>query len=142
MPRTLYVKGDHWSSRNSALVSKSVAAIERRFPAMKRFPADVLKLAATVNVTSHKLPEPRPQRSSGDLKDYMERATSAARKIPSDTVLVTMEKRYTRRNEDGWVYDTVRPLPLVDQTDSLAVWGKRVESLSKKPPRADAADSP
>ena len=133
MPRTLYVKG-YWNTSKLCLeVSKSVAAIERRFPTMRRFPADVLKLAATVNVTSHKLPEPRPPKKfSGDLKDYMERATSAARKIPCDTAVVTMEKRYTRRNEDGWVYDVVRPLPLVDQTDSLAVWGKGMESLFKK----------
>ena len=133
MPRTLYVKG-YWNTSKLCLeVSKSVAAIERRFPTMRRFPAGVLKLAATVNVTSHKLPEPRPPKKfSGDLKDYMERATSAARKIPCDTAVVTMEKRYTRRNEDGWVYDVVRPLPLVDQTDSLAVWGKGMESLFKK----------
>ena len=143
MPRTLYVKGYWTESKLCIEVSKSVAAIERRFPTMRRFPADVLKLAATVNVTSHKLPEPRPQRSSGDLKDYMERATSAARKIPYDTAVVTMEKRHTRRSEDGWVYDTVRPLPLVDQTDSLAVWGKRLESLFQKVRRElDAAASP
>ena len=142
MPRTLYVKG-YWNKSKLCLeVSKSVAAIERRFPTMRRFPADVLKLAATVNVTSHKLPEPRYQVSSGDLKDYMERATSAARKIPFDTAVVTMEKRYPRRNEDGWVYDTVRPLPLVDQTDSLAVWGKGVESLFQEVRRKLDAASP
>ena len=146
MPRTLYVKAPnpYWSEFEFSRLrlSKSVAAIERRFPTMRRFPADVLKLAATVNVTSHKLPEPRYQVSSGDLKDYMERATSAARKIPFDTAVVTMEKRYTRRNEDGWVYDVVRPLPLVDQTDSLAVWGKGVESLFQEVRRKLDAASP
>ena len=124
MPRTLYVKG-YWNTSKLCLeVSKSVAAIERRFPTMRRFPADVLKLAATVNVTWHKLSTPRPQKSSGDLKKYMKRATSAAIKTPSDTALVTMAKRYNHQNEHTWVYDTVRPLPFVDQAESLAVWGK------------------
>ena len=126
MPRTLYVKAPnpYWSEFEFSRlqVSKSVAAVESRFPTMKRFPADVLKLAATVNATWHNLPKPRPPRSSGDLKKYMKRATSAARKIPRDTALVTMEKRYNHQNEHTWVYDTVRPLPLVDQADSLAEW--------------------
>ena len=73
----------------------------------------------------------------------MKRATSAARKIPRDTALVTMEKRYNHQNEHTWVYDTVRPLPFVDQADSLAVWGKldsTVESLFEQAKRElDAA---
>ena len=147
MPRTLYVKAPnpYWSEFEFSRLrlSKSVAAIERRFPTMKRFPADVLKLAATVNVTWHKLSTPRPQKSSGDLKKYMKRATSAAIKTPSDTALVTMAKRYNHQNEHTWVYDTVRPLPFVDQAESLAVWGKldsTVESLFEQAKRElDAA---
>jgi hypothetical protein len=136
MPRTLYVKAPnpYWSefAFSRLQVSKSVAAIERRFPTMKRFPADVLKLAATVNVTWHKLSKPRPQKSSGDLKKYMKRAVNSSVKTPCDTAVVTMEKRYNHQNEHTWVYDTVRPLPLVDQADSLAVWGKGMETLSEK----------
>ena len=151
MPRTLYVKAPnpYWSEFEFSRLrlSKSAAAIERRFPTMKRFPADVLKLAATVNVTWHELSKPRPQKSSGDLKKYMKRATSAAIKTPSDTALVTMAKRYNHQNEHTWVYDTVRPLPLVDQADSLAVWGRldlaTVESLFEQARRElDAAASP
>ena len=150
MPRTLYVKAPnpYWSEFEFSRLrlSKSVAAIERRFPTMKRFPADVLKLAATVNVTWHNLSKPRPQKSSGDLKKYMKRATSAAIKTPSDTALVTMAKRYNHQNEHTWVYDTVRPLPFVDQADSLAVWGKldsTVESFFEQARRElDAAASP
>ncbi len=154
MPRTLYVKAPnpYWSEFEFSRLrlSKSVAAIERRFPTMKRFPADVLKLAATVNVTWHELSKPRPQKSSGDLKKYMKRATSAAIKTPSDTALVTMVKRYDHtelghHNKRRWVYDAVRPLPLVDQADSLAVWGKldsTVESLFEKPRREQDAAIP
>ena len=151
MPRTLYVNVPNrprdlpaFSVRKFSRlqVSKSVAAIESqypresRFPTLKRFPADVLKLAATVNVTWTRLSKPRPPSKfsgfSGDLKACMKRATSAAIKTPSDTALVTMAKRYNHQNEHTWVYDTVRPLPLVDQADSLAVWGKGLETLSEK----------
>ena len=113
-----------------------MAAVESRFPTMRRFPADVLKVAATVNVTWNKLPEPRPQISCGDLKKYMKRALSSTFKTPCDTAVVTMERRHDHRNGLVWVFDTVRPLPLVDQADSLAEWGKGVESLSEGPPRA------
>ena len=76
----------------------------------------------------------------------MKRATSAAIKTPSDTALVTMAKRYNHQNEHTWVYDTVRPLPLVDQADSLAVWGRldlaTVESLFEQARRELDAASP
>ena len=156
MPRTLYVKAPnpYWSEFEFSRLrlSKSAAAIERRFPTMKRFPADVLKLAATVNVTWHELSKPRPQKSSGDLKKYMKRATSAAIKTPSDTALVTMAKRYNHQKEHTWVYDTVRPLPFVDQADSLAMWttanerfgrlDSTVESLFEQAKRELDAASP
>jgi len=151
MPRTLYVNVPNrprdlpaFSVRKFSRlqVSKSVAAIESqypresRFPTLKRFPADVLKLAATVNVTWTRLSKPRPPSKfsgfSGDLKACMKRATSAARTTPCDTALVTAEKRHDHRNELCWVFDTVRPLPLVDRADSLAVWGKGMETLSEK----------
>ena len=140
MPRTLYAEtpGDDWDDFDfeDLRVSKSVAALEDKFSTFRRFPADVLKLAATVTATWSKLPQPRPQRSSGDLAPYMARAINSANKIPCDTALRFMERRCTTythiANEHRWVRATVRPLPLVDQADSLAEWGKGVESLFEK----------
>ena len=146
MPRTLYVKAPnpYWNKFEFSRleVSKSVAAVESRFPTMRRFPADVLKLAATLNVTWDKLSEPRPQISCGDLKQYMKCAISSTFKTPCDTAVVTMERRHDHRNGLVWVFDTVRPLPLVDQADSLAEWGKGVESLFEKVRRELDAASP
>ena len=131
MPRTLYAEtpGDDWDDFDfeDLRVSKSVGALEDKFSTFRRFPADVLKLAAKVNVTWSLLPQPRPpSRFSGDLEAHMKRAASVARNIPCDTALRFMERRYTTHthiaNEHRWVRATVRPLPLVDQADSLAVW--------------------
>ena len=152
MPRTLYAEtpGDDWDDFEfeDLRVSKSVGALEDKFSTFRRFPADVLKLAATVTATWSMLPQPRPQRSSGDLAAYMARAINSANRIPCDTALRFMERRCTTythiANEHRWVRATVRPLPLVDQADSLAEWGKGVETLFEKVRRElDAAtDSP
>ena len=152
MPRTLYAEtpGDDWDDFDfeDLRVSKSVGALEDKFSTFRRFPADVLKLAATVTATWSMLPQPRPQRSSGDLAAYMARAINSANRIPCDTALRFMERRCTTythiANEHRWVRATVRPLPLVDQADSLAEWGKGVETLFEKVRRElDAAtDSP
>jgi len=150
MPRTLYAEtpGDDWDDFDfeDLRVSKSVGALEDKFSTFRRFPADVLRLAATVTATWSMLPQPRPQRSSGDLAPYMARAINSANKIPCDTALRFMERRSTTythiANEHRWVRATVRPLPLVDQADSLAEWGKGVESLFEKVRRELDAASP
>ena len=110
----------------------------------RKYPAEVLKLAAKADTLWLELPEPRPP-ITGPMAGAIVIGLRAIRNLPSDATVVYAEDWGLDQTggDEHRVMVAVRPLPLAAEADAVAKWEEDVLTYKQRARRElDAASSP